>query len=271
MPIGTPTPPTTTPTTTPPSARRTWRRCWSWRRTASGGLKLLQARCSAPSPRRCSGSTTRTAADPINKMFEVDAGHRVPAAHRTSTRPMGFLRDIVKMPRQLRVQPRPSSIGGTSRSTSRIVVGRRRRARGDAPRSSSGKYFGDLGARQSYECGRSLTEPRAEGPADLPHPLAQPHAIRGSAVAFRGPAFVAGRQQGHADPGRRISVDRLLRQSSELYRQLFLEERKVDGAVPLLPGRTPIPYLLMVFARVRKNAEDLAYVRDQHPQHVRGA
>ena len=197
------------------------------------------------------GEYNKNSANPINKIFEVvrdTAYQKHPYKHTT----MGFLRDIVKMPRQYDYSLEFFDRWYKPEYCTLVVVG-------DVARKKTlaltKKYFGP------WKRGTYKAEIPAEPAQDKPltcHIKWRTPTQPWLTVAFKGPAFSPDDQD---MPTLDVLSSVAFSESSEIYKKLFVNEQKVDAFFPYFPDAKD-PYLLMICARL-KDAKDFAYVRDQ--------
>ena len=197
------------------------------------------------------GEYNKNSSDPLTKIFEVvrDTTYQShPYKHTT----MGFLRDIEQMPEQFDYSKEFFQRWYKPEYVTLVVVG-------DVQREEvlrlTEKHFG------GWERGEYTVEIPQESPqqgpltchVEWPTPT-QPWVV----VSFRGPAF-------SPIDGEMPALDVLgsigFSESSEIFKKLFVEERKVDTLFSYFIDHKD-PYLLMVIARV-KDPNDIGYVRDQ--------
>ena len=197
------------------------------------------------------GEYNKNSANPFSKMFEVvrDKAFEVhPYKHTT----IGFLNDIVKMPRQFDYSRQFFDRWYKPEYVTIVITGDVEAA--DAKRLTE-KYFGDW--------------PRGTHVADIPQEPPQQEPLRAHvkwpsptlpilAVAFHGPRFDPAKK---AMPALDVLSSVAFSSSSELFKKLYLTEQKVDALFAMFPDHRD-PYLLMICARV-KDPADLTYVRDQ--------
>lgn len=197
------------------------------------------------------GEYNKNSSDPIQKIFEVvrDTAYQAhPYKHTT----MGFLRDIEQMPEQFEYSKEFFKRWYKPEYVTLVVVGDVQR---DDVLRLTEKHFGGW-ERGGYTV-EIPQEPPQEGALEChvewPTPT-QPWVV----VSFRGPAF-------SPVDGEMPALDVLgsvgFSESSEIFKKLFVEERKVDTFFNYFIDHKD-PYLLMVFARV-KDPNDIGYVRDQ--------
>lgn len=197
------------------------------------------------------GEYNKNSSNPITKMFEVmrdTAFQKHPYKHTT----MGFLRDIVKMPRQYEYSQSFFKRWYKPEYITILVVGD---VEHDDVWRLTNQYFG------KWKKGTHTVEIPAEPPQSKPLTCHVPWRTPTQpwvGVAFHGPAFSPKNKD---MPTLDVLSSVAFSPSSELYKKLFVTERKVDVLFSHFPDHKD-PYLLMVFARVKK-AEDLGYVRDQ--------
>ncbi len=197
------------------------------------------------------GEYNKNSANPVRKAMEV-IRDRAFDAHTYKHTTMGFLRDIRAMPRQFDYSKEFFSRWYKPEYTTILVVG-------DVTRKGTKdlvqKYWGAW-KRGSYTVDIPV-EPKQTGPRNthIQWPAeTQPWVW----LAFKGPAF-------DADSTEMPAIDLMgqlaFSPSSEIYRKLYVRERKVDQMFSYFPDATD-PGLLMIAARVR-DPKDWGYVRDQ--------
>jgi zinc protease len=197
------------------------------------------------------GEYNKNSSNPISKMFEVlrdTAFQEHPYQHTT----MGFLRDIVKMPRQYDYSKSFFERWYKPEYVTIVAVGAVNHLE---TLQLVKKHFG--GWKRGTHTAEIPVEPPQSKPLTCHVPWRTP-TQPWIGVAFHGPAFSPDSRD---MPTLDVLSSVAFSPSSEIYKKLFVTERKVDAFFAHFPDHKD-PYLLMVFARVKK-AEDLAYVRDQ--------
>ncbi len=197
------------------------------------------------------GEYNKNAQNPTQKLDEAlreKAFTKHPYQHTT----IGFLRDIVAMPRQYEYSQEFFRRWYAPQHVTMLVVG-------DVDptnvRTLAMQYFGDW--PRAEDPGVEIpAEPAQTGPrtAHVEWPTeTSPWVV----VAWKGPAFAAG--EGDM-PALDVISSLAFGPGSALHQKLYVDERKVDALVPRFADSKD-PYLLGVWARVRDPA-DVAYVRE---------
>lgn len=197
------------------------------------------------------GEYNKGSSNPISKIFEVvrDTAYQQHTYKHTT---LGFLRDIVKMPRQY-----DYSLDFFARwyKPEYVTI----MAVGDLDHEQTlaltKKYFGDW--QRGSHVAKIPEEPAQKAPLEC-HIKWRSETQPWLAVAFHGPAFSPGDK---GMPSLDVLASIGFSPSSELYKQLYVRERKVTTLFSYFPDHRD-PYLLMVLARV-PNVADLGYVRDK--------
>lgn len=196
------------------------------------------------------GEYNKNSSSPVQKLFEVlqeTAFDRHTYKHTT----MGFLRDIVQMPRQFEYSREFYGRWYRPEHTTILLVG-------DVDPAVSRKlvtqYFADW-ERGTYTV-NIPAEPAQTAPRYIHIPWPTP-TQPWVAVAFKGPAFsTTDREMATLDVIATLGFG----PDSPLSRQLVVREQKVTALMPHFPDSTD-PYLLTILARLQDGA-DAAYVRD---------
>ncbi|MHC4853345.1 MAG: M16 family metallopeptidase, partial [Planctomycetota bacterium] len=197
------------------------------------------------------GEYNKNSSNPINKMFEVirDTAFQEHTYKHTT---MGFLQDIVRMPKMYDYSQEFFKRWYKPENTTILVVGDLTR---DNTLTLVKKHWGDW-ERGSYRV-EIPSEPEQREPlyCHVPWPTpTQPWII----IAFKGPAFDP---DAPTMPTLDVLSELAFSSNSEIYKKLFVRERKVDSFWSYFPDHKD-PFLLMVAARVKK-PEDVGYVRDE--------
>jgi zinc protease len=194
------------------------------------------------------GEYNKNSSDPTEKLFEVMRDTAF-TTHTYKHTTMGFLRDIRAMPRQFDYSREFFARWYRPEYVTVVVVGDVEVERTNA---LVRKYFGDW-QRGGYAV-EIPAEPKQAAPLTCHVPWPSP-TEPWVAVAFKGPAFSTSAPDSAAlDLIQALAFS----PSSELYRKLFVRERKVSLLRPSFE-RHKDPYLLGVLARVKDSA-DVAYV-----------
>jgi zinc protease len=197
------------------------------------------------------GEYNKNAQNPTEKLEEAlreTAFTTHPYRHTT----IGFLRDIVAMPRQYDYSLEFFRRWYAPQHTTLLIVGDVDPA---AVRELAATHFGDWPRGTAAEVAIPREPPQSQPRSvhqDWPTPTS-PWLV----VAWKGPAFAGGESD---MPVLDVLSALTFGSSSELYRRLYVQERKVDVLAGMFPDATD-PYLLQVWTRVREPA-DVAYVRD---------
>ncbi len=197
------------------------------------------------------GEYNKNSSNPLSKLLEVmrDTAY---TRHTYKHTTMGFLADIEVMPDQYEYSLEFFDRWYRPENTTILVVGDVTR---DAVKELVQEYWGGW-ERGSYQA-EIPVEPRQEEPlschVEWPSPT-QPWV----AVAFKGPAFSPNEKD---MPTLDVISALAFSENSELYKKLFLRERRVDALFASFPDHTD-PYLLTVFARLR-DPKDWGIVRDE--------
>ncbi|MCA8943046.1 MAG: insulinase family protein, partial [Planctomycetes bacterium] len=197
------------------------------------------------------GEYNKNSANPVNKALEVlrDTAFDEHTYKHTT---MGFLRDIRMMPRQFEYSREFFSRWYKPEYTTILVVGD---TTPEQTHDLVARYWGDW-KRGGYTV-EIPVEPPQQGPRNC-HVKWPSETLPWVWVAFRGPAF-------DPDSGEMPALDLLsalgFSGNSDLYRKLYVRERKVDQMFSYFPDHKD-PFLLMIAARVR-DPQDWAYVRDE--------
>ncbi len=197
------------------------------------------------------GEYNKNSANPINKIFEVvrDTAY---SQHTYKHTTMGFLRDIVKMPRMYDYSLEFFKRWYNPENTTILLVGDLQR---EQALSMVRKHWGEW--KPGGYTAEIPVEPKQEEPLTCHIPWSsptQPWVV----VCFKGPAFAPD----NADmPTLDVLQSVAFSQTSPLYNKLYIKEQKVESLFAYFPDHKD-PYLLMVMAKA-KNVEDLGYVRDQ--------
>ena len=197
------------------------------------------------------GEYNKNSSSPISKIFEVvrDTAYQEHTYKHTT---IGFLRDIVKMPRQYDYSLDFFQRWYKPEYVTIMAVGDLSHAQTLA---LTKKYFGDW-ERGSHVADIPV-EPAQEEPLEC-HVKWPSETQPWVAVAFKGPAFSP---EDKGMPTLDVLASIGFSPTSELYKQLYVRERKVTTLFSYFPDHHD-PYLLMVMARV-PNVGDLGYVRDK--------
>src|SRR6266850_771744 len=197
------------------------------------------------------GEYNKNSAEPTQKLDEAlyeTAFTRHPYAHTT----MGYLEDVQDMPNQYAYSLEFYKRFYTPEYATVLLVGDVTRERA---LELTKTYFGGW-ARGSYApnipAEPRQTEPRSAH-VDWPSPT-----LPWVAVAFKGPAYS---DTAKDKPALDLLSPMAFGPNSDLYKQLVLEEQKVDDLGADF-GNHPDPELFTVYARV-KNVKDLDEVRDR--------
>lgn len=197
------------------------------------------------------GEYNKNSSNPLAKLIEVmrdTAFQRHPYKHTT----MGFLADIEAMPDQYQYSLEFFDRWYRPENTTILVVGDIQR---DAVADMVREHWG------GWQRGNYSVEIPSEAPqkqpltchVDWPAPT-QPWV----AVAFKGPAFLPDRRD---MPTLDVLSALAFSGNSELYKKLYVRERRVDALFASFPDHSD-PYLLMIFARLR-DPKDWGIVRDE--------
>ncbi len=196
------------------------------------------------------GEYNKNSSSPTEKLFEVlqdTAFDRHTYKHTT----MGFLRDIVQMPRQFEYSREFYARWYRPEYTTIVLVGD---VDPKASRALVQEHFGAW-PRGSHRV-EIPREPAQTAPRQVHIPWPTP-TQPWVAVAFKGPAFsTADREMATLDVISTLAFG----EDSELYKQLVVREQKVTSLLAHFPDSTD-PYLLTILARLQDGA-DAAYVRD---------
>jgi len=196
------------------------------------------------------GEYNKNSSSPINKLYEVlqdTAFDRHPYKHTT----MGFLRDIVEMPRMYDYSLQFFDRWYRPEHTTIVVVGS---VEAENVRELVRTHFGAW--RRGDQRVEIPAEPAQAAPrqAHVPWPAPTQPWI---AVAFKGPAFsVQDREQATLD----VIASLAFGPDSALYKRLLVEERKVTRLLADF-GMSTDPFLVTVLARLQ-DAADAGTVRD---------
>ncbi|MHC5063439.1 MAG: M16 family metallopeptidase [Planctomycetota bacterium] len=197
------------------------------------------------------GEYNKNSSNPLNKLLEVmrDTAY---SHHTYKHTTMGFLADIEEMPDQYEYSLEFFDRWYRPENTTILVVGDVAR---ENVKELVREYWGAW-ERGSYRA-EIPAEPPQEEPlschVEWPSPT-QPWV----AVAFKGPAFSPKEKD---MPTLDVISALAFSENSELFKKLFLRERRVDALFASFPDHTD-PYLLTVFARLR-DPKDWGIVRDE--------
>ena len=197
------------------------------------------------------GEYNKNSSNPIRKLQEVlrDTAFTTHTYKHTT---MGFLPDIVAMPKQYEYSKTFFTRWYKPENTTLLVVGEVER---DRVLSLVKKHWSPW--QKGFQPIVIPSEPAQTAPkvVHVPWPTpTQPWVT----VAFRGPAV----DDTQKDMPTLDVIGRLwFGQSSELYQRLYVKEQKVEALGASFPDHVD-PHLVQIMARVRK-PEDVAYVRDQ--------
>jgi zinc protease len=197
------------------------------------------------------GEYNKNSSNPITKMFEV-IRDKAFQEHTYKHTTMGFLRDIVRMPRMYDYSQEFFRRWYKPEYTTILVVGDIAR---DKTLNLVKKHWGDW-ERGEYKV-VIPREPEQTKPlychVEWNSPT-QPWII----IAFKGPAFDPGDK---TMPTLDVLSELAFSSNSDIYKKLFVRERKVNSFWSYFPDHKD-PFLLMIGARVKK-PEDVGYVRDE--------